>query len=77
MTNTNQTRVPSHRVYTVRGDGDAARWIEIGAAWANQDGKGLSVTLDAIPVDGRLVIRVPAERTDKPAATPARKGGQQ
>lgn len=76
MTNTSQSRTPSHRVYTVKGNGDTARWIEIGAAWANADGKGLSVTLDAFPVDGRLVIRTITERADKPAGTPAGKGGQ-
>ncbi len=56
------TRAPSHRVYTVKGEGKTARWIEIGAAWANSDGNGFSVTLDALPNDGRLVVRVPSEK---------------
>lgn len=29
---------PSHRLFTVTGDGESARWTDIGAAWATQDG---------------------------------------
>lgn len=49
---------PTHTVFAVEGEGDNAFWNRIGAAWAHQDGKGLSVTLSAIPLDGKLVIRV-------------------
>lgn len=49
---------PTHRVYVVKGDGENARWTPIGAAWANKDGKGFSVRLDAAPVTGRVVMRV-------------------
>ncbi len=40
MTNKTETRQPTHRLYTVKGEGKNARWIEIGAAWANRDGDG-------------------------------------
>lgn len=58
MSNNNQK--PSHYVYTVRdGKKDKAYWTKIGAAFAHGDGKGLSIILDAFPVDGQLTIREP------------------
>lgn len=61
MTAQSSNRQPSHRLYLVRGDGDHSRWIELGAAWPNRDGNGFSIQLDAIPSDGRLVMRVAQE----------------
>lgn len=54
---TTATRAPTHRLYLVRGEGEAARWTEIGAAWPNRDGNGFSLSLDAIPTAGRIVMR--------------------
>ena len=36
-------------------------WTTIGAAWAHQDGKGFSVKLDYLPLNGgaEIVIREP------------------
>lgn len=50
---------PSHAVYVVEGEGDNAFWTKIGAAWEHQDGKGLNITLSALPLNGRLVVRDP------------------
>ena len=54
---------PTDTAFTVRdyktSDGkDKGRWLEIGAAWVHKDGKGFDVTLEALPVDGRLVLRL-------------------
>jgi hypothetical protein len=58
MTNTSQsTRMPSHRLYRVDGEGENANWTEIGAAWPNKDGFGFSLICHAIPVGGRMVLR--------------------
>ncbi len=54
----NQSNRP-HGVYVVDGEGDKAFWTKIGAAWAHEDGNGFNVTLTAMPIDGRLVIRKP------------------
>lgn len=45
--------------YTVRpiGDGEKSYWSKIAAAWAHKDGEGYEVRMDALPVDGRLVLR--------------------
>ena len=49
MSDTNSNR-PSHRLFNVTGDGDSARWTDIGVAWATKDGKGFTLALNAIPV---------------------------
>lgn len=48
---------PSHAVYLVEGEGESSYWTKIGSAWAHEDGDGFNITLAAIPVTGRLVIR--------------------
>ncbi len=51
---------PTHRAYFVRGEGEAARWLELGAVWSHKDGKGFDVVLDTLPVGGftgRITIR--------------------
>ena len=54
---------PTHIAYTVRdytkstGETDSS-WNRIGVAFLHKDGKGLDVTLDALPVDGRVVLRL-------------------
>ncbi|MCB1539269.1 MAG: hypothetical protein KDJ49_09950 [Alphaproteobacteria bacterium] len=54
---TNTPKQPSHIIWQVIGEQDRARWIRVGAAWANRDGKGLTLKFDAYPVAGRTVIR--------------------
>lgn len=56
---------PTHRLFRVVGDGEKANWTEIGAAWPNKDGQGFSITCDAMPLSGRIVMRA---ITEKPQA---------
>ena len=51
---------PSHGVYVVEGDG--SYWTKVGAAWPHQDGDGFNITLTALPLSGRLVIRTKKEQ---------------
>ncbi|MDH4745887.1 hypothetical protein OMP43_17820 [Sphingomonas sp. CBMAI 2297] len=53
---------PTHRLYSVDGEGKSARWTEIGAAWPNRDGMGFSLTCGALPLQGRIVMRAITER---------------
>lgn len=57
MEKTRQTKKPSHVAYIVEGEGDNARWTEIGALWQHEDSKGFNLSLSAVPLAGRLVIR--------------------
>jgi len=56
------TKHPTHHAYVVSGDGDRKSWTRIGAAWANKDGGGFNIVLDAIPVSGRLTLRTPSAK---------------
>ncbi len=63
-------RKPTHRLYRVQGDGRDGIWTPIGAAWPNKDGLGFSISCDAVPLTGRIVMRTIAERAEED-------GGQQ
>ena len=47
-----------HRAYTViTREGQDPFWLEIGASFEHKDGKGLTIALQAHPLDGRIVLR--------------------
>lgn len=54
-----------YAVYVVEGEGEAAYWTRIGSAWPHQSGDGFNVQLNALPLNGRLVVRKP--KADKEA----------
>jgi hypothetical protein len=61
MSNDNTVKRPTHTAYSVRdyqknGQPDS-EWTRIGVAWAHRDGEGFDIHLDALPVNGRVVIR--------------------
>jgi hypothetical protein len=71
--NGNQTReakAPAFIAYHVTGkEGEKSFWTRIGAAWDHQDGKGLTLQLDLLPVDGRrIVLRQPGEANEEKGA---------
>jgi hypothetical protein len=40
-------------------DGESqVNWIRVGTAWAHGDGEGFQITLAAVPVSGKLVMRL-------------------
>jgi hypothetical protein len=43
--------------YDSQGE-ERSNWIRVGAAFWHEDGKGINVTMSALPVDGKLVLRV-------------------
>ena len=71
MTNSN---TPAFHAFTVREreNGKKAIWTRIGAAWAHKDGEGVTLELEALPLnfDGRLVLLPP-----KSGASDAQEGG--
>jgi hypothetical protein len=54
---------PAFNVYTIddRGEGKEPFWLKIGAAFEHKDDKGFNIVLQALPIDGRLVLREPKE----------------
>ncbi len=57
-------RQPSLIAYQVRDgkDGDSY-WDRVGVAWSNRDG-GFTVQLHLIPLDGRIVLTKPKQRSN-------------
>jgi hypothetical protein len=56
---------PSHTCFTVRERGEDTKpfWVAIGSAWTNRDGS-YNVQLDALPMDGKIVLRTRKEKDD-------------
>jgi hypothetical protein len=52
---------PTLYAYTVRdrGRNRPSIWTRIGAAWPHEKGNGFTITLDALPFDGRIVLTEP------------------
>ena len=56
------SKAPSHVAYQVRDrEGGKGFWTRIGSAWPHADGKGFSIQIEALPLDGRITLRVVAE----------------
>lgn len=71
MTDTNNTtsngnsRTPSHIAYQVRDrEGKKGIWTRIGSAWAHADGNGFNIQIEAVPLDGRISLRVPTDNKE-------------
>ena len=69
MTDSNNTRSsvsksPTHAAYHVRDrKGGEAIWTRIGNAWQHADGKGFNVQIETVPLDGRISLRSPSEKS--------------
>ena len=57
---------PSHVAYQVRdrGEGKKSYWTRIGSAWAHADGNGFNIQIEAVPLDGRITLRVASEKKE-------------
>lgn len=53
--------------YTVTAakPGEKSYWSKVGIAWAHKDGQGYNVEMDALPVDGKLVLRIVSDDQDE------------
>jgi hypothetical protein len=53
---------PAYRAYTViKKEGADDFWLAIGAAFMHQDGEGYNIVLQALPIDGKIVLRLPKD----------------
>ncbi|MCZ8548057.1 hypothetical protein OOJ09_28100 [Mesorhizobium qingshengii] len=55
---------PSHGVYVTEGEGEKAFWAKIGCAWQHGDTESFNVTLSALPISGRRVVRARREQEE-------------
>ena len=59
------SKAPSHVAYQVRDrEGSKGFWTRIGSAWPHAYGKGFTVQVDAVPLDGRITLRVATETSE-------------
>jgi hypothetical protein len=59
------SKAPSHVAYHVRDrENGKSIWTRIGSAWANADGKGFNIQMEVAPLDGRITLRVAAEKKE-------------
>jgi hypothetical protein len=57
---------PSYTAYTVqKREGQDDFWLAIGAAFMHQDGDGYNIILQALPIDGRIVLRLPKTQNEE------------
>ena len=56
---TDKNKAPAYIAWNVTGSDDKTFWQKIGACWPHQDGKGLSLQLEVLPINGRVVLRQP------------------
>jgi len=64
-TSTDSPKTPTHIAYQVReGQGKKRYWTRIGAAWPHSDRQGFNIQLEAVPLDGRVTLRVATEKKD-------------
>ena len=58
---------PAYRIFSVvegEKEGDKAVWHELGAAWKHKDGKGFDILFDAVPLSGKIVLRLPEPKQE-------------
>ena len=56
------SRAPSHIAYQIRErEGKKGFWTRIGSVWPHADGKGFNIQLEAVPLDGKVTLRVAQE----------------
>jgi hypothetical protein len=61
---TKSLRQPAYRAYTViKREGQDDFWQALGAAFPHQDGKGFNIVLQALPIDGKIVLRAAGRRS--------------
>ncbi len=56
-----EPKAPDFLAWHVTNKGEKAYWTKVGAAWFHRDRKGLSLQLEVIPINGRIVLRTPLE----------------
>lgn len=57
-----EPKTPAFQAWHVTNKSDDSFWTKVGAAWPHRDGKGLSLILSVIPMNGQIVLREPQPR---------------
>tara|TARA_R110002096_G_scaffold174994_3_gene350776 strand:+ start:5546 stop:5746 length:201 start_codon:yes stop_codon:yes gene_type:complete len=60
----NTAKTPDYIAYEVSDGSDNNFWNKVGAAWSHKDGNGINIQLTAIPLSGKITLRVPKSKDD-------------
>ena len=56
---------PAYRAYSViKREGKEDYWLNLGVAFKHEDGEGMNVLLQGMPLDGKLVLRTYKEKPE-------------
>ena len=57
---------PAYNAYTVKKrEGKDDWWLKLGVCFPHEDGEGFNLLLDALPTDGKLVLRRYKEKPEE------------
>ena len=59
-------KAPDLIAWHVTQKGKKSYWNKVGASWQHKDGKGLTLQLETVPINGRIVLRTPMEGNADP-----------
>ncbi len=60
-----EPKAPDFIAWHVSNRGEKAFRTKVGAAWFHRDRKGLSLQLEVVPINGRIVLRTPLDDETK------------
>jgi hypothetical protein len=64
---------PAYRAYTVvKRENKDDFWLNLGVAFAHEDGEGFNLLLQAMPLDGKLVLRTYKEDEEEQQEQPSK-----
>ena len=56
-----EPKAPDFLAWHVLQKGEKSYWNKVGACWQHKDKKGMTLQLDVVPINGRIVLRQPLE----------------
>jgi hypothetical protein len=62
MATSTEPKTPAFQAGHVTNKGNDSIWTKVGAAWPHRDGKGLSLILSVIRMNGQIVLRQPLSK---------------
>ncbi|MGE0769603.1 MAG: hypothetical protein AB7L90_24445 [Hyphomicrobiaceae bacterium] len=68
---TTPSNKPTHRILAVTRRGEKSYWQDIGCAWTQKDGKGFSLKLEYLPLNGGDIMLREADAADASTADQA------
>jgi hypothetical protein len=57
-------KAPDFIAWHVATKGEKSYWNKVGASWMHKDKMGMTLQMDVLPINGRIVLRVPTDNTE-------------